>query len=61
MQAESSFSLRRPAIAFIFVTGVLDVMAMGLVTPVLPRLIEDFSGSAAAAGVWNGVLVALWG
>lgn len=53
-------SLRRPAIAFIFVTGVLDVMAMGLVTPVLPSLIEEFAGSAADAGWWNGVLVALW-
>ncbi|MBV1691173.1 TCR/Tet family MFS transporter [Novosphingobium sp. G106] len=36
-------------------------MAMGLVTPVLPSLIEDFAGSTASAGVWNGVLVALWG
>lgn len=61
MTGESTLSFRRPAIAFIFVTGVLDVMAMGLVTPVLPALIEDFAGSASAAGVWNGVLVALWG
>lgn len=61
MRPESALSLRRPAIAFIFVTGVLDVMAMGLVTPVLPSLIEDFAGSTASAGVWNGVLVALWG
>lgn len=61
MRSESALSLRRPAIAFIFVTGVLDVMAMGLVTPVLPKLIEDFAGSTASAGIWNGVLVALWG
>jgi DHA1 family tetracycline resistance protein-like MFS transporter len=59
--SESSLSFRRPAIGFIFVTGVLDVMAMGLVTPVLPALIEDFAGSPADAGIWNGVLVALWG
>ncbi len=56
----SSISLRRPAIAFVFATGVLDVMAMGLVMPVLPSLIEEFSGSTADAGWWNGVLVALW-
>lgn len=60
MVTESHPSRRRPAIAFIFVTGVLDVMAMGLVIPVLPSLIEEFAGSQASAGVWNGVLVALW-
>lgn len=50
----------RPAVAFILVTAVLDVMAMGIVIPVLPALIEEFAGSNASAGVWNGVLVALW-
>lgn len=50
----------RPAVAFILVTAMLDVMAMGLVIPVLPALIEEFAGSNASAGVWNGVLVALW-
>lgn len=50
----------QPALAFIFVTAVLDVMAMGLVIPVLPALIEEFAGSNAAAGLWNGVMVALW-
>ncbi|RHW17668.1 MFS transporter [Sphingomonas gilva] len=50
----------RPAVAFILVTAMLDVMAMGIVIPVLPALIEEFAGSAASAGVWNGTLVALW-
>jgi DHA1 family tetracycline resistance protein-like MFS transporter len=50
----------QPAMAFIFVTAVLDVMAMGLVIPVLPALIEEFAGSNAAAVLWNGVMVALW-
>lgn len=50
----------QPALAFIFVTAVLDIMAMGLVVPVLPSLIEEFAGSNAAAGLWNGVMVALW-
>lgn len=50
----------QPALAFIFVTAVLDIMAMGLVIPVLPALIEEFAGSNAAAGLWNGVMVALW-
>lgn len=52
--------MHRPAIAFILVTAALDVMAMGLVIPVLPILIEEFAGSIASAGWWNGVMVALW-
>jgi DHA1 family tetracycline resistance protein-like MFS transporter len=51
---------RRAAIGFILVTALLDILAMGLVIPVLPPLVEQFSGSAARAGIWNGVLVALW-
>lgn len=45
---------------FIVVTAALDILSMGLVIPVLPPLIERFAGSNAAAGVWNGVFVALW-
>jgi DHA1 family tetracycline resistance protein-like MFS transporter len=51
---------RRAAMAFILVTAVLDILAMGLVIPVLPSLIEGFAGSRADAGLWNGILVALW-
>ncbi|WP_028081905.1 TCR/Tet family MFS transporter [Solimonas soli] len=51
---------RRAAIAFIFVTAVIDVIAMGIVIPVLPALIEQFSGSNARAGEINGLFVALW-
>jgi DHA1 family tetracycline resistance protein-like MFS transporter len=50
----------RRAIPFILVTAVLDIVAMGLVIPVLPALIEDFTGSNASAGIWNGILTALW-
>jgi DHA1 family tetracycline resistance protein-like MFS transporter len=50
----------RPALGFIFVTAILDIMAMGLVVPVLPSLIEEFAGSTANAGLWNGALVAIW-
>ncbi|MFT3967532.1 MAG: TCR/Tet family MFS transporter [Sphingobium sp.] len=55
-----SSSRFRPAVAFIFVTALLDVMAMGLVIPVLPALVEQFAHSESAAGIWNGLLVALW-
>lgn len=50
----------KPAIAFIFVVAVLDVMAMGIVIPVLPVLVEEFTGSNAQAGIYNGLFVALW-
>ncbi len=55
----SSLSIR-PAIAFILAVAFLDVMAMGIVIPVLPVLIEEFAGSAASAGYWNGIMVAIW-
>ncbi|MGX1801729.1 TCR/Tet family MFS transporter [Brevundimonas naejangsanensis] len=51
--------VRRAAIAFILVTAVLDIVAMGIVIPVLPHLIEEFVGSNARAGLLNGVFVAL--
>jgi DHA1 family tetracycline resistance protein-like MFS transporter len=50
----------RAAVPFIFVTAVLDIVAMGIVTPVLPALIEELIGSSAQAGLVNGLFVALW-
>lgn len=50
----------KAAIGFIFVTAVLDIVAMGIIIPVLPQLIEEFVGSNARAGIINGLFVALW-
>ena len=52
---------RRAAFAFIFVTVMLDMLALGLVVPVLPQLILQFEGgdTADAAHV-VGILGALW-
>jgi DHA1 family tetracycline resistance protein-like MFS transporter len=36
------------------------MMAMGIVMPVLPGLIEDLTGSLEAAGIWTGVIGSLW-
>jgi DHA1 family tetracycline resistance protein-like MFS transporter len=55
-----SGSRRQAAIAFILVVAVLDIVAMGIIIPVLPPLIEEFAGSNANAGWINGVFVALW-
>jgi DHA1 family tetracycline resistance protein-like MFS transporter len=50
----------KAALAFILVTAVLDIVAMGIIIPVMPALIEEFAGSNANAGWINGVFVALW-
>ncbi len=39
---------RRAALVFIFITVVLDVLALGLVIPVLPKLVERLAGVAIA-------------
>ena len=49
------------ATAFIFVTVVLDVLAMGVVIPVLPRLVEGFlGGDTASAAEMYGVFGTAW-
>jgi len=52
---------RQAAIAFIFITVVLDVLAMGIIIPVLPRLVQDFlNGDAARAAIMFGVFGTVW-
>src|SRR5437016_8561677 len=47
---------RPAAIAFIFVTVMLDMLALGLIAPVLPKLILNFlGGNATSAATWLGV------
>ena len=52
---------RRAALVFIFITIVLDMLALGLIIPVLPGLIKDFLGgdTAGAAKVY-GVFGTVW-
>jgi DHA1 family tetracycline resistance protein-like MFS transporter len=52
---------RRAALAFIFITVVLDMLALGMIIPVLPRLIQDFMGgdTAGAAKVY-GLFATVW-
>lgn len=52
---------RKPAVAFIFVTLVLDVLGIGLIIPITPRLIEWFQHSnVEEASRTYGLLVALY-
>jgi len=59
--AEPEGSRRRAAFAFIFVTVLLDMLALGVVMPVLPKLIESFldNDTASAAKIF-GVFGAAW-
>jgi len=44
---------RRAALAFIFVTVLIDILSFGLIIPVLPHLIENFlHGDISAAARW---------
>ena len=41
---------RKAAFAFIFVTVLIDMLAFGMIIPVLPILVEDFAGGSAVRG-----------
>ncbi|MBI3784139.1 MAG: TCR/Tet family MFS transporter [Deltaproteobacteria bacterium] len=62
--AAPSTPVRKAALAFIFVTVVLDMLALGIIVPVLPMLVLQFEGgnSASAAtifGVFSTVFAAM--
>jgi MFS transporter, DHA1 family, tetracycline resistance protein len=52
---------RRAAFAFVFVTVLLDMFAIGIIIPVLPRLFEDFlGGDTARAATIYGIFGTAW-
>lgn len=61
MTATSALQPRRAAFAFVFVTVLLDMFAIGIIIPVLPNLIEDFmGGNTASAAAIYGVFGTAW-
>lgn len=51
----------RAAVAFIFITVMLDMLALGMIIPVLPLLIEMFrDGDTASAARMVGLFAASW-
>ncbi len=51
-------STRTPALSFIFITMLLDVIGFGLIIPVLPGLLEEMTGGdLSTAARWGGVLM----
>ncbi|MGH8189796.1 MAG: MFS transporter, partial [Steroidobacteraceae bacterium] len=61
MQQPLPAAPRRAAFAFVFVTVMLDMFAIGIIIPVLPKLVEDFMGgdTQKAAAVY-GVFGTAW-
>jgi DHA1 family tetracycline resistance protein-like MFS transporter len=60
-QFDSAGSPRRAALVFIFVTVALDVLALGMIIPVLPNLVAGFLGhnTAKAAQIY-GLFGTIW-
>ena len=47
--------VRKAALAFIFITVLIDILAFGLIIPVLPHLIQHFlDGDVSRAAIWYG-------
>lgn len=54
--------VRRAAIAFVFVTVALDMLAFGIIIPVFPHLVQHMTGGdIATAARWTGIMAALFG
>jgi MFS transporter, DHA1 family, tetracycline resistance protein len=52
---------RQAAIPFIFVTVMLDMVALGLIAPVLPNLILSFvNNDMTRTAIWNGVFLTVF-
>ena len=52
---------RKAAAAFILVTVFIDMLSIGVIIPVLPKLIEGFVGTVSTAGLWTGIFGSVWG
>lgn len=53
-------SRRNAAVSFIFITVMLDMLALGMIIPVLPKLIESFTGTTEKAAEIFGVFGTAW-
>jgi DHA1 family tetracycline resistance protein-like MFS transporter len=52
---------RKPALGFIFVLLLLDILGIGLIIPILPRLVESFvGGNIGKASVFTGYFGAVY-
>ncbi len=60
-EATSIAPARSAAFIFVFITVLLDMLALGIIIPVLPRLVVDFVGGDAARGAdYLGLFGTAW-
>jgi DHA1 family tetracycline resistance protein-like MFS transporter len=61
MAEASSPGPRRAAVTFILITILLDILALGMIAPVLPDLVKEFEGGdTAAAARMIGLFGSVW-
>ena len=53
--------MSRPGVPFVLVVVLIDVMGFGLIIPVLPALVGEFTTSRDALSYWYGALAAAYG
>ncbi len=52
---------RNAALTFVFITVLLDMLALGIIVPVLPKLILNFEGNRfASAAIIGGIFGSVW-
>jgi len=52
---------RRPAVAFILVTVLIDVIGIGLIIPIMPILVGEFTSDRASQAHWYGAVAVTFG
>lgn len=58
---DSTTPVRKAALIFIFVTVLIDILSFGVIIPVLPGLVRDFTGGDfAKASWWIGIFGTLF-
>jgi DHA1 family tetracycline resistance protein-like MFS transporter len=61
MTEPQTLAPRRAAFIFVFITVLLDMLAIGIVVPVLPKLVVDFlAGDTARAAEIYGIFGTAW-
>src|SRR6267378_429583 len=56
-----AMSRRRPAVAFIMVTSLIDVIGIGLIIPIMPILVGEFTSGRDAQAYWYGAVAVTYG
>ncbi len=54
-------AVRRPAVAFVMITLLIDVIGIGLIVPVLPLLVGEFTSGRDTQAYWYGAIVVTYG